>query len=139
MNLEQIDTSTTAGKAEQQRARRAVRTAIEKGQMVRPSNCERCGCNPGFRVDGRALVQGHHHDYSRPLDIEWICQKCHRLETPLALGEKNGQARLNWELVAEAKRLRQSGMSFSKIADAVGVSRWTAARAIKGVHWASEQ
>ncbi len=139
MNLEQIDTSTTAGKAVKQRARRAVRTAIEKGHMVRPSNCERCGCDPGCGVDGRALVQGHHHDYSKPLDIEWICHKCHRLETPLALGEKNGQARLNWNLVAEAKKLRNDGMSFSNIAKAVGVSKWTAARAIKGVHWASSQ
>ncbi len=135
MNLEQIDTSTTAGKADKQKAYRAVRTAVETGALTRPSVCERCGLDPGTRRDGRSLIQGHHHDYSKPLDVEWICQKCHRLETPLALGENNGQARLNKEKVLLAKSLRAKGVSYSKIADAVGVSKWTAARAIKGIHW----
>ncbi|MDT9693957.1 hypothetical protein Q5762_37670, partial [Streptomyces sp. P9(2023)] len=51
------------------------------------------------------------------------------------LGEKNGQARLNEEKVCVAKAMRAKGVSYSKIANAVGVSKWTAARAIKGVHW----
>lgn len=43
--------------------------AIRYGRLVRPDHCERCGekCYP----------DGHHHDYSKPLDVEWLCRSCH--------------------------------------------------------------
>lgn len=31
--------------------------------------CESCGETKG--------VQAHHHDYSKPLDVEWLCDVCH--------------------------------------------------------------
>jgi hypothetical protein len=33
--------------------------------------CVKCG-NPESH--------GHHHDYSKPLDVEWLCRTCHRKE-----------------------------------------------------------
>ena len=50
------------------RARNAVSYAIASGKLVRLP-CVVCG-NP--------KSQGHHHDYSKPLDVEWLCHKCHR-------------------------------------------------------------
>jgi hypothetical protein len=43
--------------------------ALEVGKIIRPSVCSRCGieCTP----------QGHHFDYSKPLDVIWLCAKCH--------------------------------------------------------------
>lgn len=43
--------------------------AIRYGRLSRPDQCERCGkkCHP----------DGHHHDYSKPLDVEWLCRSCH--------------------------------------------------------------
>lgn len=44
-----------------------VSAALRNGSLEK-SDCESCG-NPD--------VQGHHEDYSRPLDVVWLCVKCH--------------------------------------------------------------
>ena len=48
-------------------AKVAFRTAIRNGKLVRQP-CVKCG-NP--------KSQGHHEDYSKPLDVIWLCQPCH--------------------------------------------------------------
>lgn len=47
----------------------ATHRAIREGVLVRPSICSACGveCKP----------DGHHHDYSKPLDVIWLCRPCH--------------------------------------------------------------
>lgn len=52
------------------RARRKLDYAVRKGRMVRPSKCPVCGSSKE--------IQGHHVDYERPLDVEWLCRTCHR-------------------------------------------------------------
>jgi twinkle protein len=51
------------------RARRAVQSALERGELVKPEACEGCGA-PG-------PVEAHHEDYSKPLDVRWLCPGCH--------------------------------------------------------------
>jgi hypothetical protein len=51
------------------KARRLLRSAIDQGQIKRPSKCSRCG--------RRGPVHGHHADYSKPLSVEWLCTLCH--------------------------------------------------------------
>lgn len=48
----------------------AVRSAIKKGKLVRPYTCEKCG--------SIEPIQAHHDDYSKPLEVRWLCQPCHR-------------------------------------------------------------
>lgn len=49
----------------------AVNRAVREGRLVKPDACEDCG---------RALpLHGHHDDYSRPLDVRWLCVDCHFL------------------------------------------------------------
>lgn len=48
-------------------ARRKVRYALSKGYITKQS-CEECG---------EEKAQAHHDDYSKPLDIRWLCQRCH--------------------------------------------------------------
>ena len=60
------------------RARNAVERAIKNGRLV-PQPCEHCGKQ--FRLsDGRNGIQAHHDDYSKPLEIRWLCYLCHRAE-----------------------------------------------------------
>lgn len=52
-----------------QRAYRLTRDAIAAGFLVRPAQCQQCQ-----RV---AKIQAHHEDYDKPLDVMWLCQRCH--------------------------------------------------------------
>ena len=61
-----------AGVKAKLRARGAVKRALARRILVRPSACERCG------TEGR--VQAHHADYRRPLEVTWICRTCHGQE-----------------------------------------------------------
>lgn len=55
------------------RAREAVKYALRVGKLVRPSTCSRCE-----RAD--VPIQAHHPDYTRRLDVVWICKWCHEAE-----------------------------------------------------------
>jgi len=53
---------------EKYRARNIVNAAI-RDKKLKALPCERCGC--------ALMVQAHHEDYSKPLDVTWLCTKCH--------------------------------------------------------------
>lgn len=55
-------------------AYRVYGAARAKGEIVRPDTCTICGVKPEPR-----LMQGHHVDYSKPLDVVWVCSSCHAL------------------------------------------------------------
>lgn len=49
------------------RARRLYRSALKAGKLV----CQPC------EVCGAAEVDGHHEDYSKPLEVVWLCRQHH--------------------------------------------------------------
>ena len=49
------------------KAQSLCNTAIKNGTLVRQS-CEVCGKKKG---------QAHHDDYTKPLDVRWLCPKHH--------------------------------------------------------------
>lgn len=53
-------------------ARLVVTHAIESGRLLRGD------CEVGVDCEGR--IEAHHDDYSRPLDVRWLCRKHHRIE-----------------------------------------------------------
>jgi hypothetical protein len=54
---------------EKRRAQKMVENAIARGKMNRMP-CEICGATEH--------VHAHHDDYSRPLDVMWLCAKHHK-------------------------------------------------------------
>lgn len=52
-------------------ARKAVYQALQVGTLVRPDRCSGCG--------KLGKPQAHHPDYSRKLDVRWLCARCHKL------------------------------------------------------------
>lgn len=58
-------------------AQNMVEYALRVGALVRPDRCESCGARPELMADGRSRIQAHHCDYNKPLEVMWLCQKCH--------------------------------------------------------------
>lgn len=58
------------------RAHDILEKAVLYGKLHNPETCESCGSTDRFK-DGRTAIQGHHDDYNKPLDVRWLCQKCH--------------------------------------------------------------
>lgn len=55
------------------KANRMATRAIERGELIRPDRCEECDKKPYF-----AKIHAHHDDYTKPLDIRWLCGSCHK-------------------------------------------------------------
>lgn len=53
-----------------------VHRALKEGRLVRPDKCETCGEAKMYK-DGRPGIHAHHPDYNKPLDVMWLCRKCH--------------------------------------------------------------
>lgn len=50
------------------KCRRKFIYAVNSGKLKRPQKCSSCGGkNP----------EGHHPDYNKPLEVIWLCKRCH--------------------------------------------------------------
>ena len=56
-------------------ARRLLREAVRWGKISKPEYCERC-----LYPAAKYHLHGHHTDYSKPLDVTWLCTFCHGAE-----------------------------------------------------------
>lgn len=53
------------------RAHGKVGTAVLSGKLNKPAKCSKCNKKA-------KRIEGHHSDYTKPLDVIWLCCKCHR-------------------------------------------------------------
>ena len=51
-------------------AKTAVRKAIAAGTIKKPTSCKLC--------KRESKLYGHHTDYTKVLDVLWLCASCHR-------------------------------------------------------------
>jgi hypothetical protein len=49
-----------------------LRFAVRSGEMVRPTNCAKCG--------RKAKIDAHHFDYDHYSHVIWLCASCHKRE-----------------------------------------------------------
>jgi hypothetical protein len=54
------------------RARSKVRTALKNGKLTKPDTCSNC--------NKETNIEAHHPDYNKPLEVIWLCRKCHKAE-----------------------------------------------------------
>lgn len=68
--MEAIESHTrrTAFSGQRQFAHGLVSATISRGDL-KPLPCENCGST--------RHVVAHHDDYSKPLDVRWLCRSCH--------------------------------------------------------------
>lgn len=118
-----------------ERARGSVRDAVLRGDLAVPAHCERCGVPNRRCSDGRRYLHAHHRDHAKPLDVQWLCARCHRAETPLAVMERNGSAKLTIDMIGLVKNLHSKGMTHTEIGRLVGVDRTTVSRVVRGLSW----
>jgi len=50
-------------------SRQCLNNAVNGGIIVKPSKCEKCG--------KEKKLTAHHEDYTKPLNVEWLCYECH--------------------------------------------------------------
>jgi hypothetical protein len=64
-------------------ARQAVHLAVADGRLTKPAICSECG--------GRERrIEAHHHDYTKPLEVVWLCSVCHANAHRLARARREG-------------------------------------------------
>lgn len=117
-----------------------VQNALRTGKLTRQL-CDRCG---------RPDTHAHHEDYSRPLDVVWLCLTCHTVLHADKRGRKQKAAllpmRKPWHrhfqpapkrdaLIDDARRLRDEGRSYQQIADALHISIGTAYKWLNDVRY----
>jgi len=44
---------------------------VKAGRIARPEECSDCSATQN-------KIHGHHDDYSKPLDVRWLCPRCHK-------------------------------------------------------------
>lgn len=48
--------------------------AVKVGKIVKLDFCQDCG--------RRTRLGGHHYDYSKVFEVDWLCSSCHKLRHP---------------------------------------------------------
>jgi hypothetical protein len=112
----------------------AVKWALSTSKLTRPDHCSVCGkdCKP----------EGHHDDYSKPLDVRWLCRACHFAHHGIKIvpktsvsGEYVGTSKLQADQVLQIRRLSGAGLSQRAIAKQFGIDQSTVSDIVRRERW----
>ena len=116
---------------EKTKAHTAINNAIRYGKMTKLP-CEVCG---------EIKVEGHHEDYSKPLEVIWLCKEHHeKTHHPKSIsknyikkekiprikeikGKRRNVNSTYMTHLTKIQELRDSGKTYQQIADVLGISR----------------
>jgi ribosomal protein S27AE len=51
-------------------AHSALQNAVKRGEVIRQERCSKCA--------SLEKIEAHHDDYNKPLEVRWLCEKCHK-------------------------------------------------------------
>ncbi len=71
-------------------AQSKLKDHVDRGNIIRPNECSVCKSSD-YRIEA------HHNDYSKPLEVVWLCQKCHMALHQRIEEERSRRERLNKE------------------------------------------
>ncbi len=117
-------------------AQNRLNYAIRQGLLARQP-CRLCAATE--------KVHAHHDDYGRPLDVDWLCFRCHKSAHPVGeeqkrvkfsgaqharlIGEANHNALLTNEQARQVRKMLEiGGISQEKIGAVFGVTQNTISR-----------
>lgn len=84
-------------------AQMKIWNAIERGLIVKPDVCQECGKG--------GIIDGHHDDYAKPLQVRWLCRWCHQEWHRI-----NGEAKnANESIVKTGIRLEQQNRRAARL------------------------
>lgn len=100
----EIRNAASAEELRKESSRGQFRYAVRKGQIEREP-CEVCG----------AEAEGHHDDYTKPLEVRWLCKEHHKHETKSSVTESSwgglrpgvGRPRVHGNNAAKQKAYRE--------------------------------
>jgi|TARA_Y100000310_G_scaffold92587_1_gene90239 hypothetical protein len=55
-----------------EKARQLLQRAVATGKITKPAICS--DCENEFP---KKRIHGHHRDYNKPYDVQWLCRECH--------------------------------------------------------------
>lgn len=121
------------------KAHQTVQSAVKRGDVIRPKSCPRCG--------GTKRIEAHHPDYTKPLQIEWLCRKCHFAEhgkpkfystvKKRFKGAQSPTAKLTEQQARDAITMHKSGLwTLRAIGRHFAVDESTIRLLLKGKTWA---
>ena len=58
-----------------------LQRAVAAGTILKPICCSECR-------EPKSVIDGHHEDYDKPLEVVWICRKCHKRRHRIKKGRK---------------------------------------------------
>lgn len=130
---------------EKTKAQNQLNYAIRKGEIVRQP-CEGCGTSE--------KVHAHHHDYSKPFEVKWLCYLCHKKSHPVddedkkikfkgakyarLPGELNPNSSLTNKEVEQIRKMLELGLSQESIGRAMNVSQVTISRIKRNLCYKSD-
>lgn len=74
LHLSKVSKNWRKNNPEKYHAQNKVSYALRIGIITKPSCCEKCSSN--------SKLHAHHEDYSKPLDVTWLCVPCHGKKNP---------------------------------------------------------
>jgi len=96
--------------------RQVVYYAIKSGILTRPNICESCGRE-------NCVIEAHHTDYSKPLEVKWLCRQCHRI-ADRARQSESGEKPINARKLTDeqVREIRRSDDTDRSLAMKYGIS-----------------